>query len=66
MIIPYWRRLIREAGIEVNMIEELTANRLHWKERVKKRQLHMQECERRQGKTYIIPEGTDKIYQRSQ
>ena len=52
--------------MEANMIEELTSNRLDWKERVKKRQLHMQEYERQQGKTYIIPEGTDKIYQRSQ
>ena len=63
MIIPYWRRLIKEAGMEANMIEELTSNRLDWKERVKKRQLHMQEYERQQRKTYIIPEGTDKIYQ---
>ena len=27
MITPYWRRLIKEAGMEVNMIEELTSNR---------------------------------------
>ena len=49
--------------MEANMIEELTSNRLDWKERVKKRQLHMQEYERQQGKTDIIPQGTDKIYQ---
>ena len=52
--------------MEANMIEELTSNRLDCKERVKKRQLHMQEYERQQGTTYIIPEGTDKINQRSQ
>ena len=46
MIIPYWRRLINEAGMEVNMIEELTSNRVDWKVLVKKRQLHMEEYER--------------------
>ena len=66
MIIPYWRRLIKEAGMEVNMIEELTSNRVDWKVIVKKRQLHMEEYERQQGKTYKIPMGTDKIEQRSQ
>ena len=30
------------------------------------RQLHMEEYERQQGKTYIMTEGTDKIDQRSQ
>ena len=66
MIIPYWRRLIKEAGMEVNMIEELTSNRVDWKVIVKKRQLHMEEYERQQGTTYKISRGTDKIDQRSQ
>ena len=48
------------------MIEQLTSNRLDWKAKVKRRQLHMEEYERQQGKTYAIPEGTDKIDQRSQ
>ena len=48
------------------MIEQLTSNRLNWKAKVKRRQLHMEEYERKQGKTYAIPEGTDKIDQRSQ
>ena len=29
----YWRRLIKEAGTETNMIEDLTSNRLDWKEK---------------------------------
>ena len=33
MIIPYWRRLIKEAGMEGNMIEEFTLNRVDWKEK---------------------------------
>ena len=48
------------------MIEELTSNRVDWKVIVKKRQLHMEEYKRQQGKTYKIPRGTDKIDQRSQ
>jgi len=52
--------------MEVNMIEELTSNCVDWKVIVKKRQLHMEEYERQQGKTYKIPRGTDKIDQRSQ
>ena len=65
-IIPYWRRLIKEMGMEVNMIEELTSNHEDWKVTVKKRQLHMEEYERQHGKAYKIPGGTDKIDQRSQ
>ena len=34
MIIPYWRRLTEEAGMEVNMIEELISNHSDWKEKV--------------------------------
>ena len=41
MVIPYWRRLIKEAGMEGNMIEELTSNHLDWKANVKKRRLHV-------------------------
>ena len=52
--------------MEINIIEELTPNRLDWKVIVKKRQLHMEEYERQQGKTNKIPGGTDKIDQRSQ
>ena len=48
------------------MIEQLTSNRLNWKAKVKKRQLHMEEYERQLGKAYAIPEGMDKIDQRSQ
>ena len=48
------------------MIEQLTSNRLKWKAKVKKRQLHMEEYERQLGKTHAIPEGMDKIDQRSQ
>ena len=55
MIIPYWVRLIKEAGMEVNMIEELTSNHVDWKIIVKKRQLHVEEYERQQGKAYKIP-----------
>jgi len=66
MIIPYWTRLITEAELEVNMIEELTSNRLDWKGKVKKRQLHIEEYKRQQRKTYKIPGGTDKIDKRGQ
>ena len=66
MIIPYWRRLIKEGRMEVNMIEKLTSNRVDWKAKVKKRQLNMEEYERQQGKTYKIPGRSDKINQRSQ
>ena len=66
MIVPYWRRLIKEAGMEVNMIDELTSNHVDLKVIVQKRQLHMEEYERQQGKTYKIPRGTDKIDQSSQ
>ena len=52
--------------MEGNMVEELTSNRVDWKAKVKKRQLHMEEYERQQGKRYTIPEGTDKIDRRSQ
>ena len=51
MIMPYWRRLIKEAGMEVNMIEQLTSNRLNWNAKVKRRQLHMEEYERQQEKS---------------
>ena len=66
MITAYWRRLLKEAGIEVNMIQQLTSNCLNWKAKVKRRQLRMEEYERQQGKIYAIPEGTEKIDQRSQ
>ena len=52
--------------MEVNIIEQLTSNCLNWKAEVKRRQLHMEEYERQQGKTYLIPDDTDKIDQRSQ
>lgn len=52
---------LQEAGMEGNMIAELTSNRLDWKSKVKKRKMHMEEYERQQRKRYTIPEGTDKI-----
>ena len=36
VMIPYWRRLIKELGMEVNMIEELKSNCVDCKAKVKK------------------------------
>lgn len=52
--------------MKVNLMEELTSNRLDSKAEEKKKRLHMEMYERQQGKAYILPEGTDKIYRQSQ
>ena len=52
--------------MEENMIEESTSICADWKAKVKKKQLHMEEYERQQGKAYTTPQGPDKIHQTSQ
>ena len=46
----YWKKLVKEAGIDKTRIAELTSNRKEWKMTVKERIRHLEKWERRGGK----------------
>ena len=47
--IPYWRKLVREAGWDCTRIAGLTAARGEWKQMVKERMEHLEKYEWSQG-----------------
>lgn len=50
----YWRKILKEAGIDVSNIAQLTKDRVGWKAIVKERMEHLEGWERRRGKR--VPE----------
>ena len=48
----YWRKLVREAGLDVTKIGKMTADRGRWKELVKKRMAHLEKYEWSRGHTW--------------
>ena len=48
----YWRKILREAGIDNNNISELMENRKKWKTLVMERVRHLQEWEEQGGKMF--------------
>ena len=47
--VTYWRKLVREAGIDYTRIDELTADRKEWKRLVNERMKHLTEFEKSKG-----------------
>ena len=45
----YWRKLVKEAGIDPTNLDTLTANRKEWREIIKKRTNHVERWERSHG-----------------
>ena len=41
-MVRYWRRLLKEAGVEVEWVEKLVMNRKDWKEMIKNRMKFLQ------------------------
>ena len=52
----YWKKLLREAGIDASRIGQLTKDRKAWKARVKQRMDHLALWEESRGKRYQGPE----------
>ena len=48
----YWKRMLREAGVDVTDVESLVRDRKGWKERVERRMDHLYSWECQTGKQY--------------
>ena len=48
-MVLYWRRVLREAGIDWTEVERLTSDRKGWKEKVAERMEHLDRWERQKG-----------------
>ena len=44
--ILYWKKLIKEAGVDYTKIGQIATDRKVWKQRVKERTEHLKECEK--------------------
>ena len=53
----YWRRLLREAGIDCTDVERLTRDRAVWKKLVGERMSHLEKWERQRGHKYDWADG---------
>ena len=54
----YWKNLLREAGIDYTNIKKLTEDRKQWKAIVKSRMKHLEEWERKGGKSTLESRGS--------
>ena len=52
----YWRKLLREAGIDATNLNELTSDRKGWRRKVRKRMKWIEKWEKSQGHTWEGPE----------
>ena len=59
--ILYWRRLVKEAGIDETRIASLTKERKEWKSLIRTRMKHLQEWDRRGGKKVLEERGERNI-----
>ena len=53
----YWKRVLREAGIDVTDIERLTSDRDGWKRIVHERMSHLEKWERQRAHGYVWGDG---------
>ena len=53
----YYKRLVKEAGLDHSKIGKLTSNRKQWKQTVNKRMAHLLEWEKKGGKTTLNTRG---------
>ena len=64
--VGYWRRLLKEAGVEVESVEKLVLNRKEWKEMIQNRMRFLQSFDEQKGKKYEKKPGEVDIIERSQ
>lgn len=64
--VGYWRRLLKEAGVEVESVEKLVMNRKEWKEMIQNRMKFLQSFDEQKGKKYEKKPGEVDIVERSQ
>ena len=57
----YWRRLLRDAGIDWTEVERLTSDRKGWKEKVAERMEHLDRWERQKGHGYKWEQGEERL-----
>ena len=57
----YWRRVLREAGIDWTEVERLTSDRKGWKEKVAERMEHLDRWERQKGHGYRWEQGEERL-----
>ena len=57
----YWRRVLREAGIDWTEVERLTSDRKGWKEKMAERMEHLDRWERQKGHGYRWEQGEERL-----
>ena len=57
----YWRRVLREAGIDWTEVERLTSDRKVWKEKVAERMEHLDRWERQNGHGYRLEQEEERL-----
>ena len=57
----YWRRVLKEAGIDWTEVERLTSDRKGWKEKVAERMEHLDRWERQKGHGYSWEQGEERL-----
>ena len=57
----YWRRVLREAGIDWTEMELLTSDRKGWKEKAVERMEHLDRWERQKGHGYRWEQGEERL-----
>ena len=62
----YWRRLLKEAGVEVESVEKLVMNRKEWKAMIQNSMNFLQNFDEQKGKKYEKKPGEVDIIERSQ
>ena len=62
----YWRRLLKEASLEVESVEKLVMKRKEWKEMIENRMNFLQNFDEQKGKKYEKKPGEVDIIERSQ
>ena len=61
----YWRKILREAGVDLMEIEQLTSDRDEWKKRVMERAEHLTRYEKQKGHHYREDQGERRIEDRN-
>ena len=64
--VGYWRRLLKEAGMELESVEKLVMKRKEWKEMIQNRMKFLQSFDEQKGKKYEKKPGEVDIVERSQ
>ena len=64
--VGYWRRLLKKAGVEVELVEKLVLSRKEWKEIIQNRMKFLQSFDEKKGKKYEKKLGEVDIIEKSQ